>query len=422
MSRYHKWRPYVSVAKRQAEAAKEMKKLEKKGLVIQPVEISGRIIASSFWGQGWCDHMESFSDYENRLPRGRTYARNGSVCHLEIDKGKVEAFVSGSDLYKVEISIKPLAKVKWKRVKSACAGQIGSLLDLLRGKLSDGVMGVVADRSNGLFPLPGEIKIQCSCPDWASMCKHVAAVLYGVGARLDQSPEQLFVLRGVDHQELVDVGDAIEHATTSKGSSGRRLAGDSLADVFGIDLAEEGVGPRRPRKAKSSPEKITAKPTKRGKTAPQPSKNLKKSSSAALPESLTGTVIAEWRQSLNENLTEFAARLGVSSVCVSQWEKKGSKKIQPRERSLIALGQAWQQCNAPVKKAERRPFPKPLNGYAIRRWRESLNETQAEFGHRLGVSAACVCQWELKERRKVQPREDSLESLRRAWEDYGLGA
>jgi len=188
-SRYDMWPPYVPVAKRRENAAKELARMQKKGMQVQPVQISGRKIADSFWGKGWCDHMDSFSDYANRLPRGRTYVRNGSVCHLDIQPGKIEALVSGSDLYTITISIAPLAKRKWDEVKSACAGKIGSLIDLLRGKLAGGVMEVVAHRQNGLFPLPGEMSFKCSCPDWAGMCKHVAAVLYGVGARLDHAPE-----------------------------------------------------------------------------------------------------------------------------------------------------------------------------------------------------------------------------------------
>jgi uncharacterized Zn finger protein len=168
------WAPYVTVAERQEKARKQLEKMKKKGLNVQPVQLSGRKIAASFWGKGWCDHMESFSDYSNRLPRGRSYVRNGSVCHLEIKSGQIMAIVSGSALYNVSISINPLTAKKWDAVKRCCAGRIGSLIDLLRGKLDHGVMEVVTNRKEGLFPLPGEIKFDCDCPDWAGMCKHVA--------------------------------------------------------------------------------------------------------------------------------------------------------------------------------------------------------------------------------------------------------
>src|SRR5215469_68066 len=150
------WRPYVSVAAKKAKAAKFADKLKKDGKEVSPVRIDGRTIAKSFWGKGWCDHMESFHDYENRLPRGRTYVRNGSVVHLEIKEGAVKAFVAGSDTYTVSISVEPLPAERWDGIKKNCAGQIASLVDLLQGRLSDGVMRQVASRDAGLFPHPKE--------------------------------------------------------------------------------------------------------------------------------------------------------------------------------------------------------------------------------------------------------------------------
>jgi uncharacterized Zn finger protein len=239
---YGGWAPYVPVAQRRRQAMKKMAALRKKGVDIQPVEIDGRQIAKTFWGEAWCDHLESFSDFENRLPRGRTYVRNGSVCHLAISKGAIEAKVSGSELYTVKISIKTLPPKKWKSLKARCSGQIGSLLELLQGKLSDHIMEVVTDRQEGLFPLPKEISLKCSCPDWAVMCKHVAAVLYGVGARLDTKPELLFTLRGVNHDELIqaDAEKAVAKAT-ARGKS-KRLAAAQIGDVFGIELDSGDVG------------------------------------------------------------------------------------------------------------------------------------------------------------------------------------
>jgi uncharacterized Zn finger protein len=235
----------VPVAQRRANAARQMAKLVKKGTAVEPVTLQGRQIVRTFWGKAWCDHLESFSDFSNRLPRGRSYVRNGSVCHLTIAKGQIEALVSGSSLYRVTIAIKILKRDAWADLKRRCAGQIASLLDLLQGKLSDGVMAVVTDRARGLFPQPGEIAMRCSCPDWAVMCKHVAAVLYGVGARLDATPALLFALRGVDHGELVQVETA---ALTAGKTKGRRLRTDNLGEIFGIDLAAQDAekGPEPP--------------------------------------------------------------------------------------------------------------------------------------------------------------------------------
>ncbi len=234
---YYEWRPYVSVAQRRAKALREMQKLRKKGKKIEPVELEGRKIARTFWGDAWCKHLEQFSDYANRLPRGRTYVRNGSVCHLAISKGKIEAIVSGSELYNIDIRITPLAENRWKKVRKQCAGQIGSMLELLQGRLSNHVMEIVTDRNQGLFPKPSEIKFSCDCPDWAGMCKHVAAALYGIGARLDHQPELLFLLRNVDHDELITAELELQTATSGKGKR-RRLASQDLSDVFGVEIEE----------------------------------------------------------------------------------------------------------------------------------------------------------------------------------------
>ncbi len=267
---WQQWAPYVPVAERRRRAMWKMEALRKKGVDIQPVHIEGRKIAKTFWGKAWCTHLESFSDFENRLPRGRTYVRNGSVCHLAISKGKIEAKVSGSTLYSLGIRIKTLPSQKWNAVKRRCGGQIGSLIELLRGSLSDNVMEVVTDRENGLFPLPGEISFECDCPDWAVMCKHVAAVLYGVGARLDEKPQLLFGLRGVDHEELIDAEAAVSAATT-KGTS-KRLATRDLSDVFGVEIAPGGDGgpssdvPKKRAKGKKATKKRTKKKASAKKT------------------------------------------------------------------------------------------------------------------------------------------------------------
>lgn len=231
------WRPYVPVAQRRAQAILKMEKLRKKGMNIQPVRIERKKIARTFWGRAWCEHLEKFSDYVNRLPRGRTYVRNGSVCHLDIARGQIKAKVSGSEIYDIDIKIKPLTKDKWRRVKSSCVGKVGSLLELLQGKLSDHVMGAVTDKDRGLFPAPSEIDLDCSCPDWAEMCKHVAAVMYGIGSRLDEKPELLFVLRGVNHAELVSEKVAAAVITKGRKSNVRTLEESELSEVFGIDVA-----------------------------------------------------------------------------------------------------------------------------------------------------------------------------------------
>ncbi len=248
-----RWAPYVPVAQRRREAAHEMTKLAKKGHRVAPVVIEGRTIASTFWGKAWCDHLERYSDFANRLPRGRTYVRNGSVVDLQLSPGKVAAHVSGSTLYQVKIEVSPLAKARWKSLRKGCAGAIDSVVELLQGRFARGVMERLCDPSTGLFPAPAEMSFSCSCPDWASMCKHVAASLYGVGARLDHSPELLFVLRQVDEKELIAAaGHAL--ALPSAGPAADRLLGaDGLSELFGLEL--EPVEPKRPSRARKSSKK-----------------------------------------------------------------------------------------------------------------------------------------------------------------------
>jgi uncharacterized Zn finger protein len=233
------YKPYVPVAQRRAQAAREVAKRAKKGLKVCPVCIEGRTITLTFWGKAWCTNLESYSDFANRLPRGRTYVRNGSVVHLKIDKGRIEALVSGSELYEVRIDIAALPKQDWRALKEQSAGKIGTLVELLQGKLSKAVMELVTDRNQGLFPKPKEIKMRCSCPDYAGMCKHVAAVMYGVGNRLDSSPELLFVLRGVDHRELIE--QAIPTAPIKATSSAPTIATDDLGAIFNIEISDAPV-------------------------------------------------------------------------------------------------------------------------------------------------------------------------------------
>jgi uncharacterized Zn finger protein len=259
-SMWYSFRPYVPVAQRRAKAAREVEKRRKKGQTISPVTIEGRTIARTFWGQAWCENLEAYSDYANRLPRGRTYVRNGSVVDLQVEPGRITALVSGSALYEIAITIAALPDPQWRAIKSRCAGQIGSLVELLQGRLSQGVMDVVTAHGEGLFPKPSEIKLKCSCPDWAGMCKHVAAVLYGVGARLDKQPELLFVLRKVDHLELIE--EAVPETTGKTVGRKKTLAQSELADVFGIELAEaEEPTPRRRKRASGAP-KSSRRPKK----------------------------------------------------------------------------------------------------------------------------------------------------------------
>ena len=252
------WRPYVSVAERRRQAEREMAKLRKKGYAVSPVVIEGRTIVKTFWGKAWCENLERYSDYASRLPRGRTYVRNGSVVDLQIVPGEVKALVSGSEIYEVVVKVAPVPKAHWRSICQDCAGAIDSIVELLQGRFSQGVMERICRQKTGLFPTPEGIKLSCSCPDWASMCKHVAAALYGIGARLDQQPELLFKLHEVDEKELIaNASKGLPLA--GKGPVAEKILGsDDLSALFGLEIAK-GTDPAaefsgqqsKPRRAKT---------------------------------------------------------------------------------------------------------------------------------------------------------------------------
>jgi len=314
--RFGNWKPYVPVAKRREQAAQQVKKLAKRGRKLQPLNLQGQAIARSFWGKAWCKHLETFSDFENRLPRGRSYVRNGSVCHLKVDAGRVEALVMGSSMYQVTVEIEPLKAAQWSAIKQKCSGGIGSLLELLQGKLSGEVMGVVTDRRSGLFPQPGEMSFDCTCPDWANMCKHLAATLYGVGSLLDLQPELLFVLRQVDAGELI--GDEL-NLPSVEGSAQHQLAQEQLGAIFGIELDFDPP--------------VAAPPTA---TKPAGAVQPSKPKPGVREFQATGKSVAALRNKHGLSLAEFAARLSVSPASIQRWEAS-SGPLKLHSRCLEAL-------------------------------------------------------------------------------------
>jgi len=274
---YYGFKPYVPVGARRAQAARKLAKLQKKGRTISPVVIEGRKIARTFWGEAWCDNLERYSDFASRLPRGRTYVRNGSVVDLHVEPGRVTALVSGSTLYDVKVTVEPVPRARWSAICKDCSGAIDSVVELLQGRFSKGVMTRLCEEKAGLFPSPREILFTCSCPDWASMCKHIAAVLYGIGARLDHQPELLFTLRKVDQQELIAKAGS-GFSKKRKGPSGAKvLASDDLSEMFGIEMAPpparvSGVSTKRSTSANSAPSPgptRVGRPAKRKEPAPK---------------------------------------------------------------------------------------------------------------------------------------------------------
>jgi uncharacterized Zn finger protein len=315
MGYYGGWAPYISVAERRKKAEKEAAKARKSGASLLPVEPYRGAIAKTFWGKAWCDNLEAYSDYANRMPRGRTYVRNGSVIDLKITEGSVLAQVMGSSLYKVTVKVTSVGEIPWQAIGKDCSGSIDSLVELLQGKLSTAVMQRICAPRTGLFPAPKEIKFSCSCPDSALMCKHIAAVLYGVGARLDQKPELLFSLRGVDAKDLVSQASAGLPKSETSVAADKVLDDAMLADVFGLEMDDavapaKSAGSRKKAPATHAIKKVEKKPTtktvitttqppatktkKRAAsekaaplTAPKPVKQVVESKKAATPKRVT---------------------------------------------------------------------------------------------------------------------------------------
>jgi len=228
---------FDEVQEQKARVQRDIAKRVGRGEVFDKLEVpqGSKKLATTFWGKAWCDHLQSYQEYDHRLPRGRSYLRQGNVYQLKIGPGLVSAMVAGSELYETSVHIKPLATEVWQDVVEACAGQVGSMLDLLAGKLGDGVLRVFTDPEAGIFPQSKEIRFDCSCPDHADMCKHVAAVLYGVGVLLDAQPELFFTLRSVDGAELLATSrEGMVQDLTVESEGG--LEGEDLSALFGIDL------------------------------------------------------------------------------------------------------------------------------------------------------------------------------------------
>ena len=240
---YFRWKSYVPAVARRQMADRTAAKMRKKGRTLSPVKASRGAIAKSFWGKAWCQNLERYSDYSNRLPRGRTYLRNGSVIDLKISPGAVSAQVMGSSLYRITVKIDEVAGAYWQAIARDCARSIDTLVELLQGQLSSSVMERITRPGTGLFPSPKEISFSCSCPDSAAMCKHVAATLYGIGARLDAEPELLFGLRQVDAQELIARAGEDGAPVQKLPDASRILDSSKLADVFGIDLGGADLKP-----------------------------------------------------------------------------------------------------------------------------------------------------------------------------------
>ena len=282
---------YVTIAEKKAKAVRKLKQLKKKNPDIEPILLEGRSIARTWWGKSWNLNLERYADYSNRIGRGRSYLRHGAVLDLRIDSGKVESLVQGtrSKPYSVGIKIKAINKKTWQGIKADCKGKLDSLQELLAGKFPKALGEIFTARGEGLFPSPKEIEFSCSCPDWAYMCKHVAATLYGIGARLDEDPALFFKLRKVKMKDLIT--QAVEDETRkllkkAKKKTGRIIAESDIADVFGIEMEDHVVLDKKKAKAavKTSGKKKLSRPiAKKAKSKPVTGKSKKKIASKKAP-------------------------------------------------------------------------------------------------------------------------------------------
>ena len=286
---------YVSVGEKQQRSKKKLEQLKKKNKNIAPIIIEGRTLAHTWWGKAWNKNLEGYADYSNRIGRGRSYVRCGSVLDLQINEGEIKSLVQGSESkpYSIVIKIKALEKSVWKKIKGVCKGKLDSLQELLVGKFPKVLGEIFMAHGNGLFPAPKEIDFDCSCPDWASMCKHVAAALYGVGARLDEDPNLFFTLRKIEINDLITetVKDKTKDLLTkAKKKSGRIIEDQDLSSVFGIELDSVSKPAKKAKakaktdqkekipKAKKSPLKTKKAPVKSKKpTSRKPAKKTTKS-------------------------------------------------------------------------------------------------------------------------------------------------
>lgn len=267
---------YVTVAEKKAKAAQKLKELSKKKPNMKPVALKGSALAHTWWGKAWNRNLEQYADYSNRIGRGRSYVRHGAVLDLQIEPGEVIALVQGSNRnpYSVSVKIQTLKKETWQRMKTACEGTLESFQELLAGNFPKALGEIFICKDSGMFPAPIELKFDCSCPDWADMCKHVAAVLYGVGVRLDEDPKLFFRLRDAGIDELIKqaVAGKVEKLLEKAGrKSGRIIEDKDIASVFGIDIEEQpaivknktakaGAGRKKSKPAKTSAgRKVSAK-------------------------------------------------------------------------------------------------------------------------------------------------------------------
>ena len=343
---YWRYPRYVSVAEKGAKAARKLKQLRKKNSAIQPIVIDGRAIAHTWWGKSWNLNLERYADYSNRIGRGRSYVRHGAVLDLQISSGQVKSLVQGSRTkpYAVIIKIKGIKKKTWQDIKTACAGKLDSLPELLAGKFPKALGEIFTARGQGLFPSPQEIEFDCSCPDWAYMCKHVAATLYGIGARLDEDPGLFFKLRRGKIDDLIQqtVKDqSYKLLKKAEKKSARVIAESDLSGMFDIDM-EENSDSDSPKTAK--------KATAAGKTARKAARSIKAKSAKRKPASKTPTKkkanqLSPQKSALKKSTKPAAGKTRAKTPAKKSSVKKKSAKLTDTAQILNIIKRSRKGVN-----------------------------------------------------------------------------
>ncbi|MCY4075643.1 MAG: hypothetical protein OXH04_09480 [Acidobacteria bacterium] len=335
------WYPrYLSIGARRATTLPEMRRLRERGVRVQPVEGVGQAMARDFWGRRWCERLDTFARDEARLPLGRTLVRRGSVCHLEVRPGVIEAMVAGSALFRTVVRIRAMDPTARLEMARACAGRVGSVPELLRGALPEDVIEAVAGSDRGVLPRREEIHSECGCPDGKTLCRHAAAALYGVGRRLDAEPELLFRLRNVDAAELIASATAPKRASSHPDGENAPGPGSAPAEVSPpaavsppaevsppaalpddpIPAGLAGSGPAGADAAPARPEGGPAAPADEDGDGFRP----------------TGAFIRGLRRSSGFSVPEFAALLRVSAATVRRWEAApGALTLRSRPRDAL---------------------------------------------------------------------------------------
>lgn len=404
MSRYSDWNyypPYVSVAEKKARNEKMYAKLVRKNPGLKPVFLDGSAIARTFWGKAWCSNVESYQDYSNRLPRGRSYVRSNAVLDLRITRGQVNALVAGSSSkpYSVSVRIAELPEDKWAALKAECTGRISSLISLIQGKLPDEILEKFCHRDTGLFPSPAEIHTSCSCPDSAGLCKHLAAVFYAIGSRLDEMPELFFTLRGIDPAGLI--GSGLVDSLTS--GANPEIASENIGNIFGIefDAPDEHPAPVPAEK-------------------PEPVKN-------ATPQSLpvscewTPDQIRAFRKSAGLTQKDFGKLLDTSNTTICFWEKGWSKvplgvrkKLDQLKAKLSSDKEIPDKAPAavPGTKAHAPARKSVWSARKVKMLRKQSGLSKFEFGKLVGVSDQTVSNWESGKSRIREKYFSKLDQLK----------